>query len=349
MAKEIPFEFHSNFNDAYSIVTRKIVRILSENARASVSDISKMTKLSRKTVTDRMRKLEQEMNLRYTVELDEEALGLSSPHIILVRFDEKPDYDHISKLFKESHVPQFAVSIKGSQSMLIFGIAVSNKDYAYWDNSIQIMLAKYGMNWQPSEVVHEQLGFLPIRNEMIEKLNIAPKYKQMLMLLNENSRMSFQELSKRMNMHFNTTAYNFKKLLKMNYIKRFTITMDAPKNVTLAAFLAKYTPKEGFENSVAKIRKAFMSDDELSIISRYLFCAPLIGTHDHFGIAAFDDFRSAYDHIAKYHKQALGIHIKNVACMELDRVLIGRLPIRSVDDKREYRVLDWTVEAERLK
>ena len=100
MAKEVSAEFHSSFNDEYSVVTRRIVRILSENARASVSDISKTTKLSRKTVTDRIKRLEEEMGLKYTIELNEEALGLSSPHLILVTFKEKPDYDAIAKMLK---------------------------------------------------------------------------------------------------------------------------------------------------------------------------------------------------------------------------------------------------------
>jgi DNA-binding Lrp family transcriptional regulator len=278
MAKEVSAEFHSSFNDAYSVVTRRIVRILSENARASVSDISKTTKLSRKTVTDRIKRLEKEMGLQYTIELNEEALGLSSPHLILVTFKTKPDYEEISKMLSEQHVPQLAFTVKGASAMILFGIAVSDTDYAYWDNSMQILLSKYGMLWQASEIVHKQLGFFPIRNAMIDKLKIDPKYKQMLMLLNEDSRMSFQELSKRMGMHFNTTAYNFKKLLKMKYIKRFTITMDMPKDVAFATFVAKYTPKDEFERSVVKVIRALKADDEQPIVSRYLLCAPLIGT-----------------------------------------------------------------------
>ncbi len=350
MAKEVSAEFHSSFNDEYSVVTRRIVRILSENARASVSDISKTTKLSRKTVTDRIKRLEEEMGLKYTIELNEEALGLSSPHLILVTFKEKPDYDAIAKMLSEQHVPQLAFTVKGSKSaMLLFGIAVSDTDYAYWDNSMQILLSKYGMLWQASEVVHKQLGFFPIRNAMIEKLNIDPKYKQMLMLLNEDSRMSFQELSKRMGMHFNTTAYNFKKLLKMKYIKRFTVTMDMPKNVSFATFVAKYTPKEEFERYVSKVIKALKSDDEQPIVSRYLLCAPLIGTYDHFGVGAFDDPKSAYDHISKFHRQVLGGHLKNIVCMDVGKVLLGRLPIRSVNDQTDWDDLDWKVEEERLK
>ncbi len=349
MAKGIDYQFHSEFNGAYTGVTRKILRLLSENARISISDIAKETGLSRRTVSMRLKKMEEELGLRYTIELNEDKLELVSPHIVLVRFKEKPDYAAVAKMLQQSHVAQFAVSLKGSDSILVYAVATSTSDYAYWDNSMQVMLSKYGTDWQPSEVVHKQLGFFPTRNEIIDKLDIEPKYKEMIKLLNENSRISFQELSKKLGMHFNTAAYNFNKLLKMNYIKRFTLTMDAPKGTSVAPFLVKYTMKEDFEKAVLKVRKAFQSDDEQPLVSRYLLLAPLIGSYDHFGVGVFDNFEIAYEKIAKYHKQALGGNLGKITCMEMDRMLIGRLPVRSVDDKKDYNVLDWTVNEERLK
>lgn len=66
-------------------------------------------------------------------------------------------------------------------------------------------------------------------------------------------------------------------------------------------------------------------------------------------MGVFDNFEIAYEKIAKYHKQALGGNLGKITCMEMDRMLIGRLPVRSVDDKKDYNVLDWTVNEERLK
>ncbi len=343
MAEELSYQLHSEFNDKYGTITRKIVRMLSENSRISISDLAKNTGLSRRTVSMRLKKIEQELGIRYTVELDYNKLGLTSPHIVFVELKEKPDYEYVEKVLKKSPIPQIAFSVKGKNAILIYGIATSTSEYVYWDNAIAVLLARYGTLAQTSEVVHTQLGFFPLRNEMLEKSSIAPKYKEMLKILNENSRVTFQELSKRLSMHFNTVAYTFNKLLKMNYIKRFTITMDKPDYVSTAAFLVKYTPKEDFEKQVLKVRRAFQSDDENTLISRYIVLAPLIGSYDHFGVGVFDDFKTATAQIAKYHKQALGNNIAYVLCYEIDKMLIGRLPLRSVDDKKDYNVIDWTV------
>ena len=338
----IPYEFHSAFNDDYNLVTRKILRMLSENSRIHISEISDAIGLSRRSIRERMVRMEKELGMRYTVEFDEEALGLTSPHLTLIQFKKKPDYDTISAQLSKSYVPQLAASLKGQESMFMYSVAASSRDYVHWDNAMTIALSPYGARWHTSELVHRQLGFFPLRSEVLERLKIEPKHKEMLKLLNSNARISFQEFAGKLGTHFNTVAYNFNKLLKEGYIRRFTIAFDRPKDVTLAAFFAKYTPLEGFERHALKVRKAFQADDENSLVSRYIVCAPLIGSYDHFGIGAFDSFGSAYRHIASYHRQVLGDHLGEISCREIGRVLLGSLPIRSIDTKRDYKTIEWT-------
>lgn len=341
---EIGYEVRSEFNDRYNLITRKMVRMLSENSRTSISDISKSVLLSRRTVVERMRKIEQELGIRYTVEFNESALGLVSPHIIAVKFDKKPDYDHVTRVLRQSYIPQFAATTRGRYDMIVYAIATSSRDYAHWDKSMQILLGEYGADWRPSEVVHRQLGFLPLRSEIIGRTQVPDKYKEMLKMLNENSRTSFQSISKKLGMHFNTVAYNFNKLLKTNYVKRFTITMDKPSQVTLMSFLSRYKPREDYENASAKARKAFMSDDDYPLISRYIMTAPLIGSYDFFTIGVFDSLDAAYRYDIRYHKQVQRRQGVRLLYGEIDRILFGRLPIRSVDTKKEYSTIVWTPE-----
>jgi len=341
------YEFSSAFNERCNLVTRKIARLLSENSRASVSDISKTTGISRKTAKDRVLRMEKELGLRYSIELNESALKLTSPHLVAVHFDSKPDYGHIAGLLKRSYIPQVAVSVKGKYDLLIYAIATSNKEYVHWDKSMQILLAEYGADWKTSEVVHRQLGFFPLRNEIIERLDLDATYKSMLEILNTNARTSFQEMSRQLKMHFNTVAYNFNKLLKSGYIERFTIMMDKPKDVTLMSFLAKYKPKEGYEERSATARKAFTKDDQYSLVSRYVICAPLIGSYDFFTLGAFDNFNAAYKNDITYHRKLFKKDGIKMVYGEVDKVLIGRLPIRSLDTKKEYKTVAWTVDFEK--
>jgi DNA-binding Lrp family transcriptional regulator len=334
------FEFKSDFNSNYSLITRRMLRLLSENARISISEMSKQLGISRESVRKRLKKIEAEFGIGYTVELNEEALSLPSAFLIAVKFSSRPNLSKIRGMLEQSAIPQIAVSTKGGYEMIVCAVAASNKEYAHWDKSMQIALSEYGVDWKSSAVVHRQLGFFPLRDGMIEKLEINARHKEMLKVLNNNSRITFNAMSEQLGMHFNTVAYNFKKLTK--YIKRFTITMAKPADVTLMSFFAKYRPKEGYEATSAKARKAFMSDDENSLVSRYLLCAPLIGSFDFFTLGAFDSAEVAYKRDVLYHKRLFAKHGIRISHAVVESVLLGRLPIRSIDAAKEYSVVKWT-------
>jgi DNA-binding Lrp family transcriptional regulator len=334
--------FSSGFNERYNLVTRKLIRLLSQDSEASISKISKQIGMSRETTRNRLRKIESEFGINYTIEIDGEALNLADPHLIAVKFDSKPDFDKITSMLEKSYIPQLAVSIKGDYSMVICAIATSSREYAHWDKGMQIALSEYGADWRSSEVVHRQLGFFPFRNELIDRLQIAQKHKDILKALNANSRTSFHALSKQIGMHPNTLVYNRNKLIAMGYINRFTITMSKPRDVSLMSFFAKYRPRAGYEDASAQARQAFMSDDENSLISRYVLCAPLIGSYDFFTIGAFDDTETAHKRDVEYHRNLFKKQGIQMVCGEVDRVLMGRLPLRSVDTRKEYSTIKWT-------
>ena len=348
MEAPIDYEFHSEFNDHYATPTKRIVRMLSENSRISISEIAERTALSRRTIRGRLTKAEKALDLRYTIEFDEDALGLATPHVVVIELEKKPDFDYVQKLLLKSHIPQLAFTMKRKNQMLIYAVGTTPKEYAHWDNAMTILLSEYGINWHSSEVMHKQLGFVQLRPELIDKLHIEDKYKPMLKVLNENSRASFRSMSEELDVHFNTVVYNFNKLLKSGYIKRFTLMMAPQPNMCTVAFWVKYTPKKDLEKSTAKLRRAFMSDDKYPITSRYAICAPLIGSYDHFGIGVFDGYRSAYEHLVQYHRQSLGHHMSKIVYGEVDRILVGRLPMRSIDTRADYSAINWTADVEDL-
>ncbi|MGC8587058.1 MAG: winged helix-turn-helix transcriptional regulator [Candidatus Micrarchaeia archaeon] len=338
------YEFESDFNKKYSLLSRKIFRILSENSRASISEISKDTGASRHTVVVRLRKLEEEFRIFYTVELNEDALGLSNPHVIMIKFEKKPDYAEIASLFSKSYIPQLVATVKGNYDMLVYANASSRDEYVHWDKSMQIKLAKYGTLWQTSEVAHRQLGFFPVRNELIEKLSIPDKYKRLLLILNSNSRISFEELSKKLGMHFNTTAYNFKKMLKMNYIKRFTALAKEAGTLSIMTLFGKYIISESFEEDAAKERKALMSDDEFPILSRYALVSQLVGSYDYFSIGVFDSDRAAQKYDIAFYKNAMAKDKVRIMYGAIDKLLLGSLPLRSIDSKANYSLIRWVLD-----
>jgi DNA-binding Lrp family transcriptional regulator len=337
-------EFASEFNLKYSPMAKKVLRLISNDSRAKLTDIAKALNISRRTASLKLENLEKELKIHYTIEFNEEKLGLRRQHLVIAKFKNKPSYNKIAELLKKSYIPQMAASIEGTYDLLIYANALSGTEYAHWDRKMQMLLSEYGVEWQTSEVVHRQLGFFPIRNEAIMRADIKDRYKKMLILLNENSRISFQEMSKSMKMNVNTIVYNFNKMLKLGYINSFTITMDMPKNVSFMTFFSKYIPSAGYEDASAIARKVFMSDEEFPLISRYLVTAPLIGSFDFFTLGAFDNPEIAYKKDVLHHKNLFKKYAVKMLYGNIKDVLVGRLPIRSIDTKTNYKTIIWNVE-----
>lgn len=340
------YEVESRFNKKYSLVSRKMVRILSENSRISIAEISKQLNISRPTIKGKLKRLESELGLKYTVEINEATLGLNSPHLIAITFKKKPDYKKIKSILLKSHIPQVAFSVSGDYDMVIYANALSGGEYAKWDKAMRILLGEYRAVWEPSEVTHKQLCFFPLRNEIINKTKLDENTKALLTNLNDNSRVSFQQLSKKLDMHFNTVKYNFDKLVKSGYVFRPTITLDLLKGLSFMSWFSNYSPTEGYENSSAKARQAVFSDDDNPLINRYLITASLIGSHDLFSIDVFDDKAAAQKYDLSYHKSLFVKHGIRMWSGEVRELILGRLPIRSVDTKKEFKKISWTTELE---
>ncbi len=339
-------EFRSEFNDKYSLVSRKILRALSENARISISDLSKQLELSRKTTKDRILRLEKELGIRYTLELDEDKLGIGNPHLIMLRFGKKPSNEAIKAAFSRSHIPQVVARVNGSYDMFVYANAQRRDEYVHWDKSMQISLAEYGVSWYPSEVAHKQLGFYPIRNELIERMEMAPKHKAILKALNANSRSTFQEISKQTGLHFNTVAYNYKSLLELGYIKRFTLVMRKPANLTLVALFDKYRISDRFEEDAKYTRYMFKADDDNSMISRFILVNELVGANDFFGAGIFDSAEMAQKGFVNPYRKMHAPDKANPHYGTVESVILGDLPIRSLETRKAYSTLVWKPQQE---
>ena len=339
--KEATYEFQNRFNERYSLVSRRIIRMLSENSRVPMSDVAKKLGISRQAVTKRLDRLNRELKIEHTLDFDEDKLGLINPHLIFVKFRKRPSDKLVRQLFQESYIPQVVVSTIGEYDLIVYANSPSRDEYVHWNMGMQMALADYGVSWLSSEIVHHQLGFFPLRDEILERLKLPRKYGAMIRLLNSDSRVSFKRMSERVGMHFNSVDYNFKKLMAAGYIKRFTISMQPPSDITLLSFACKYTPGHEHESNSAQARKAFVYDDDNPVISRYLTCAQLIGSYDFFAMGAFDSIKIAYRNGVLYHRQChkrSGLKIRHAY---IDKVLVGRLPINSLDIRKEYKTIRW--------
>ncbi len=336
------YDFHSAFNERWSPLLKRIVRLLSEDARMSVTGMAKRLGVSRKTVEKMLKKAEKELGIRYTIEFNEVALGLANQHLILVKFTEKPDYGKVASILEESHIPQVAVRIDGTYDLFIYANAEDQNEYVYWDKTTQVLFSEYKAFWQPSDLAFRHLGFFPLRNALIEKVDIPKTYKDIMLLLNENSRMSFADMAKRLGMKSNTLAYNFKKLLRSGYVKRFTITMQAPQKVSMMSLFGKYVISKGFEDDSMRMRKEItFLDDKIPVISRCLFSAQLVGSYDFFFVGVYDNYDTAYSRLIKYYKERYRRHKVRVMYGSISQTLLGNFPTRNLDVRGEFNMIRW--------
>ncbi len=337
-------EFSSAFNDKYSALTKRIIRELSNNARVPVNRLAVLAGSYRRMVSQKLKQAEEQLGIKYTMELNEQKLGLSNGHLILAKFLKKPEPEKLARILASSHVPQIAATLKGHYDLMIYANAQSGSEYVHWDKITQIRLSEYGVLWEPSDVAHRQLGFILLRNELLQRLDLPDEYRSIMLLLNQNSRLSFSDMSKKLNMHFNTVAYRFNKLVESKYIKRFTISMDPVPGTKMLAVAGKYIMKDNFESDASVSRKALMDDDKSPIASRYVVVNQLVGSYDFFSMGIFDSYDAAITHDLRYYKKAMHRHLVRAKYAEVDRVILGRLPIRSVDNRKEYDTIRWTTD-----
>ncbi|MCL5430462.1 MAG: AsnC family transcriptional regulator [Candidatus Marsarchaeota archaeon] len=334
----INFDVECNFNKKYSIVTRKILRMLSEDARITITSMAKELKLSRKEVAKRLEHIEKEFDIKYTLELSKTRIGFNNPHLILVKFKDKPDYKKLAALFERSYIPQLVVPVRnGTYDLFVYANSSSFRDYVQWDRDMRReLMLKYNMQWEQSQIVLTRLGHIPLRDVIIQRARIPEDEKKMLVVLNENSRISFKELASKLGINYKTCIYDFN-IVKKKYIKRFTLSITKPPHISIMSLFAKYVPTEAHERASSYSRRLYTTDEQNSLISRYILKMSLIGSYDSFAIGVFDCFEDSYTYTVQSYRQIFDdFSPTRIVYGELGEPLLGTLPIRSMDIKKEY-------------
>ena len=327
------------FNRRYSIVTRRILRMLSDNSRITLTEMARELELSRRSVAKRLKRIEQEFGISYTINMSKTRVGLNNPHLTLVKFKRRPSNALLADLFRKSYIPQLVVPVRrGSYDFLIYSNSTSFRDYANWDRDMRSeLMHKYGMKWEQSQIAFTRLGHIPVRNEILQRTRIPDRDKKMLMLLNANSRISLKELARRMGMNYKTCIYQFNELLQKKYVKKFTIAMNMPESASFMSLFAKYVPSESHSRASSYSRLLFTKDEQNPLMSRYILKMSLVGAYDSFAIGVFDDFNDSYKYVVQAYKKLMGsLAPTEVEYGELGKPLLGMLPISSSDISKEY-------------
>ena len=200
---------------------KKILRLLSENARLPLSEIAKKVALSRDAVAYRIKRLEQKKAiLGARTIIDATRLGYNSYHLllrltnpvkaveqeILQKLQNLPQVTAILK-FSGSYDLEIAVLTKSIEEFDILLTKIIQKTEKYLeDYEILIVTKKLLGQTLPKKFLmeHQKNIHLPKKNMAPEKQNVDAKDLEIIELLRDNAQASFLEISSKIGMSADT-------------------------------------------------------------------------------------------------------------------------------------------------
>ncbi len=323
-----------------STISRKLLRDLCTNSRITITELSKKYELSRKVVTTRIAALETELGIRYLLELNYEALGFTTLHIAYFKFLKRPKAEKLRTVLEKSNVVQLAVATKGDIDMVVFALARHSIEYFNWEVGIQLSLAEYGVSVTSSEVMVDHLGFIPLNINLIKESNLKDIYKKILVVLNENSRISQRELSKKVGFSEGLTKYYLGKLNREGIIKRYTAVITKSPLKQNIIYFANYTIKEGLEKRIQNERRTmyFKEPDAFPIVNEFQLMFSTTGGATSFTWACYENIDEGVERSVNTHKRMYRVDSPIVRYAIATEIISGVAPIRNIDIKENYDI-----------
>lgn len=325
------------FDQTSNLVLREICM----NSRETITNIANKLKCSRNAVTRRADFLGNELKLKYTVELDEMELGLAYNYIIRAKLRKPLDKNTLLNYLKRDPVPQFAAFTKGDFDLIIYATAKTHNEYCEWEYWIRYLLRDYIESWNNAHFLASRYGFFPLHENVLETISMPNPRKEILILLNRNSRISLKELAKNTKLSHPTARYHVAKLEESRIVRRFTaITRKPPRSVHFFVFWT-YRFNEGFEERAIKVRKIIRDEPEPITMNKCSFIASLSGTADEVALLSYDEIEKGYEEIKLIDKIFAPDEVKTESGI-ITQVIYGELPFRNTEISKLYDV-SWPI------
>ena len=324
-----------------------IMRALSDNARASVTELAKIAKCSRHTAKRLVERLTKELDLRFILEVDANKLGTLERHIIAIKFKKMPDVSVLESLFKDERYVHDVYLTDGNFDLVVIATAGNPVEYIVWETKMIEELSDYLPLVKPSDIAFMSLGFVPLNDSFVNDISKSIKVdegdKRLLRLLNHNSRMSYRELSKLSGITEDMVRYKVFGLRRKGIIKRFTVAAQNPPEGYALAFFENWIYNKSFDDRAAVDRSEMMNaDDEFPLLTAFQLSAPLTGSFSNFALGMFSDRKEAMQKAIQRHKTIYKRDSLEIRHARVIRALKGLLPFRNLDVKSNYMVVRWT-------
>lgn len=324
----------------YSYLKKALFRELSEDAAQSTTELARKLHCSRNTVASNMAVLEKEYGLKYTLEFDRERIGFINNQIAYIKFEKKPSLKEIKDIFSDRRFLPLVATTEGDFDVIVKVIIDQTSEHNKWRYAWISRLLEYMPTIRASMINFVVTGFTPLTKEVLEridlaKLNLDAADRQILILLNENSRISYNEISKKTKLDIGTVRYRLGKISKSGMIKRYTAYITRPPKIYSTAYFLNYRLNPGIFERAAKVFRHYAEvDGNLKFMNVYQYEAALIGCHGSFGICCTEDEEQAVHEIVDQHREIYKGDDLNVEMARITNVITGALPIRNIDMRK---------------
>ena len=327
---------------AISSKTREILRELCMNSRITITELSEKLKISRSAVSKRIEALEQELGLRYTIEIDRGELGLGMFIAYYLKFMKKPPDSFLKAFLDETDAVQLALKTTGDFDLVLFVLPEDYLNFAKWHIELGLKFAEYGASVNKSDMDIIHLGFIPLANSTIQKSKLDDIYKRLLIELNRDSRASIRELSKRLKLNEEMVRYYLVKLTKSGIIRRFTAVITKPPESSSIMMFFKYTYRPGAVDRLIEKRKVyFKKEAEPPVYNDWQMVASTSGASDEFEWAMAETPKQAKEERLNLHNRIFARDSPDVKSALVTGVVKGLLSVRNVTIKDVFIKLPW--------
>lgn len=218
---------------------KKILEQLILNSRISVKRLAKNIESSREVVNYRINNLNKELIKKYTTQINYKRLGYKK-HTCFIKFKgiSLKEEEEIIKFLTNHELIMYLSPIIGKWNIAFDILAkddaklknildnINNFYSKYLDKCIVIGtgIEEYTFPTKYIEIVNTQKNKKHKIDHGIDKID-----KKILGLLSNNSRLSYIEISKKINLNPNTIKYRIKKLEESKIILGYTLFIDFKK------------------------------------------------------------------------------------------------------------------------
>ncbi len=328
----------------YGFRTRTALRELSEDSRISVTDMAKKLQCSRITAAKTIKELIEKYEIKFRIEIDEDKLGLSQRHLLILKTEKKPSVEDLKDLFSDDRYVNCALLCKGDFDIVLHVVSGNPMDYIVWESLLPGKLADYGVEIYPSELMLTNFGYFPISSATISGMaqNINEKDKALLALLSEDSRMEISEIASKLGMGRTTIHYRIHTLVKSGIIKRFTVSVNKPTPEYILAYATNYHfNKTSHLRSIKMMEYYKQYDTEMPLLNTFQILAPMSGSFRFLGIALFEDEKTARRDGIAAHSRVFNEERVKMSTARITGVVKGSYPFRNMDMEKNYRRFQW--------